>query len=244
MDFEEFKKEITSIIYDDGLGIYLSKYVIALEDVKVLLEKSATYLEQFEEKLKHLKLVIDGDNTEFDIEDPWIERITAALYLRYIIEILISVFVSNNWKKLKDNERINTGRISQIIEVLYENKELDIGIFKGVITNNSINLYIYKFWTKDVLKKNYDFLGEQIHHFHELNDDYITIEADSKLDFLKKAYEKTYKIFKKLKTIGSSIYNTLYNHMISVENDDVIVEIEGFKIKNFYPNKLLKFNKN
>lgn len=244
MNFEEFKEEISKIIYEEGLIDYLIKYHDSLEKIKILLEKSSSSLEQFKEKLNSLKIETKKDDTKFKIPDFLIDKITAALYLRYIIEIVISMFVGNNKNCLKDNVKINTGRIAKVIDVLYENDDIDVGIFKGIKKVDYVDLYIHKFWTKEKLKDNYDFLSKQIHRFHELNDDWISSKYSSVLNLIDIDYETNNEIFNRLKSIYSTMYHTLYNHMISVENDKVIIEIKNMQIFTFYPDKILKFNKN
>lgn len=243
MDFEQFKKEIFKIIYNEKLYEYLIKYHDSLEKIKILLEKSADSLERFEKKLNDLKTQIEKNIFKPELPDFLIDKITSALYLRYVIEIVISLFVSNNKNNLKNNKKINTGRVIKVIDILYEEENIDIGIFKGEVNDNSITLYMHNFWTREELIKNYNFLSQQIHRFHELNENWTSSKYSSHLNLIDNNYEANYKIFQELKNIGIIIYNTLYNHMISIENDKVIIEIKNMKIFTFYPDKLLKFSK-
>lgn len=244
-------KELIDYVYD------IDSY---LKTIKNYISLANNLIKFIEKKIDYIQEEIDKGNFYIDYSEISIIALELALFLRYSIEVIVSIFISNNenilnrYKKFnKADEEFfispNSNRISKIIEKLYKNKNIDIRIMEY---NQSSTLLDKKTLNVDNMKNMYSYLSELLHFFHPRHN-YIPKESfnfnysSGILDYKKWWLKKFNYDFSKLKEFYKIIDFSISNCKMNVENGKylfIICEYSLEKIIDFLKEETYEVKKN
>lgn len=224
---------------------YIRRYEINLKKISKLLKSVQINIDNFDsESIKFLDNSNLFENT-YNVEV--INYIlSAAIQLRYCIEIIINQSILNNMNKLKNNYKshlednfsetlsyLNKNQVDYVVKTLFSKEEL---------VKNEFKYYKSEFWLN--IASWYQYLNSIVHYQvkYDLNlsINNTIIENEKKYsNYVEK--ELIFPNIQKVKDIYKYLYNTIENHIISFENDECYVIIKDFKIDYNNLNKTFIF---
>lgn len=213
------------------------------------------YIKRFEINLKKISKLLESVQNNINICEDWLNKfqnnpnslenaynvelisyiLSAAIQLRFCIEIIVSQSIFNNINKLKNNYKGHLkDNFSEMLSYLNENR-IDYVVKTLIPTENEakdeFKYYKNQFWSN--ISSWYQDLNSIV-HYQPKNDSNLSDENI----FLKnkKTYssyvekEMTFLNFAKIKDIYKYLYESLENHIVSFENDECYVVVKNFKI--------------
>lgn len=256
---EELKRKINDGLkkeFEGDLPKYLDRYIHTLSVVKHLLDLAKELLNKIKQQLDIFQHQIQKNPDFYKTEtfdDSYTNQMVVALYLRQILELMLSRFIGNNDIQLEDKLDSKNGRYKKIIEQL-ENINSDIiKILKlsGTTNEGDQTKFIFSksaFWTKDNLIEVYDKLSfNYLHYSHELHENSRIIHSENMNDFFQKLYKICKDNYEYLLNIYGLIFSSLQNHFsfinIGSDTNEYIFSIKDFKIDILFPKSVVEYKR-